>query len=282
MKELWSKSTALLWANPVLWVPVLCADLLGFFLNLLQKTINRSIVQWLVLHTHSSVLGGAPDLATERALEFKAALSAAPLTWGAYFVTVYLYAVALAMTAGLVLAIVKGLQPDMQVQSGFVRARRAAIFSLSVKIFGLMVAAILVMGVAIVQAVGFFGRRIPASSVGLVSALVAFAAIAFFIAPSALRLIGGDTSEVSANGIGEARRFAVIAVMSSVAIGYFCGVAVHAIRAAGTENDGTARGITDAAASLITALPYIPLFVILALVAFKTGESPIEPDADAC
>jgi hypothetical protein len=241
--------------------------MLGFFLNQFERGATHQFVLWLVSHTHSSVLGGAPDLATQRAIELKATLLTAPLLWATYFAATYLYIVALVMTAGLVREILDGREPEMEPQFGFVSARRANILSVSIKAFAVLVVAILLMGALIVPAVHLFKREISASSIGLAAALLASLAVAFFITPRALALISGHQFPVSAKQISDARRFGMLAVTVSAAVGYLCEVAASAAR--GPAVPHLVFGTVD---SLLSALPFIPLFVFLSLTALGSEE----------
>src|ERR1700677_4007085 len=58
MRDLWRKTTALFWENPILWLPVVCADLLAFCFTRLQKLLTRQLINSLLLG-HSALTGRA-------------------------------------------------------------------------------------------------------------------------------------------------------------------------------------------------------------------------------
>ncbi len=106
MDELWRKASELLRERPLLWVPVLVADLLAFLISLGSSALVRVVVLPRLLG--HSVLGG-PTLQqqlTPAALEH-ANLLAAGITIPANFLRLVCYAMALVTTLVLVHAIVR-------------------------------------------------------------------------------------------------------------------------------------------------------------------------------
>ena len=106
MDELWRKASELLWERPVLWLPVLVADLLAFLLSLGSNTLVRTLV--LSRLQARSVLGGPTQgmQLTPGALQH-ANLLAAAITIPTDFLRLIIYALALIATLVLVHAILR-------------------------------------------------------------------------------------------------------------------------------------------------------------------------------
>jgi hypothetical protein len=58
MRDLWRKTTALFWESPILWLPVVCADLLAFCFTRVQKLLTWQLINSFLLG-HSALAGQA-------------------------------------------------------------------------------------------------------------------------------------------------------------------------------------------------------------------------------
>ena len=99
VRQLVNRTFAALRERPVLALPVLAADLIGFAAMHLQHALHQPLFD-LFLNSNRSVLStthGAFVLTPENAT--RAALLTFPLVWGCYFLNILLYAAALLATA---------------------------------------------------------------------------------------------------------------------------------------------------------------------------------------
>ena len=110
--------------------------------------------------------------------------------------------------------------------------------------------------------------------------IFALGSIAFFIAPFALRLSqSSQPTLISQQMKAAARTGAAIAVMASNALSYMVEQPVsRALTTLGTSQSSE-RLVLHAFASLLSAVPYIPLFIALSLIASQqlTIETDIDP-----
>jgi hypothetical protein len=78
------QTAALSCEKPILWLPVLFADMSAFCLTRLQKLLMRQLIDSLLL-SRSVLTGRVLPPVGQRALILKAALLSAPFVWGTYF-----------------------------------------------------------------------------------------------------------------------------------------------------------------------------------------------------
>jgi hypothetical protein len=268
MTNLFRRASYLFWQFPILWVPVLTADMLDTVLKEVRPLVARALIQSVL--QSSSVLSSVPDpLRASPQSIWKAAFLSAPIIWGSHFVGIVLYASAMTMTATLVLMnppAIRGLYKLNQDRS----FKDTLFFSL--KVFAI----IFLTGVPWTAIVGLVSMRFPRSGLiwggdfGVLFGIAFTVVVAYFITPTAIRLLRKPRTEpVNIDLIPPARAFAVLAVIAS---GLLDRLTV------GTESTFLSRPATrtgvlvfDAVASLVGAFPYILLFIGLTLVA-----SPIE------
>ena len=101
MEELWRQASEMVSQRPVLWLPVLVADLLGFLVSLGNNALVRAAVLSR-LQTHSALGGGALHAPVNAAAMEHATIFAFVLTWSSNFIRLLLYATAFVVTAALV------------------------------------------------------------------------------------------------------------------------------------------------------------------------------------
>jgi hypothetical protein len=271
MTNLFRRASYLFWQFPILWVPVLTADILDTMLKEVRPLVTRALIQ-SVLQSRS-VLSSVPDpLRASPQSIWKVAFLSGPIIWGAHFVGIVLYASAMTMTATLVLMnppTIRGLYKQNQDRS----FKDTLFFSL--KVFAI----IFLIGVPWTAIVGLVSTRFPRSGLiwggdfGVLFGIAFTVVVAYFITPTAIRLLRKPRTEpVNIDLMHPARAFAVLAVIAS---GLLDRLTV------GTESTFLSRFATrtgvlvfDAVASLVGAFPYILLFIGLTLVAcpIETGQ----------
>lgn len=276
MKELWRRSTVLLWANPVVWIPVLCADLVAFAVKVGNGTLDHRIVHSLVQAQHASVLSQSSDSA---AIHVGSAVEAALLVTvsnlGTQFVTMCLYATAALITWSLVQTLAGYPEPKwgaMILAKGW-RILNLVLLALGVLLCSLFPAILLGLAIPLLQ----LARDDMVSLTEIVqfgALLVGYVAAAYWVTPKAVALMHPDGGECVAEETSTAARlFAVIAVVASLAIAHFCQTAERSIPGLKLPVHAWAGTVTGAGASLLSAFPYVVLFIFLSLAAENGPEN---------
>ncbi len=265
MEELWQQTSELLWQRPLLWLPVLWADLLGFLAAVGSTALMRSVL--LSRLQYHSVLGGpAMPGPLSPAVVHRANLIAALITLPANYLRLLLYAVALVVTVALARAyreresnLFAGIAPALSRHAG-------AIVSLSLRalaIFG---------GLALVSS--WIGESLVAHGhravlvggwLDLVTGVVRVALLAFLLTPVAIHLLAGRAAPPQRRT--HLQLFAFVLGTVALLLGKFTTENLRAARIASVP----ARYALEFTASWIVALPYAVFFVALALVVMKTA-----------
>jgi branched-subunit amino acid transport protein len=262
MGELWRKASELFWGKPLLWLPVLVADLLGSGLDQGQKAIVRSIVMGKMVY-HSALGGTVEHVPLTAAAVQQATQVAIPLQWTSNFLRILLYVVALVLTAFMVRDLLKR-NPEPWKPGAALRGRVGGIFGV----------ALLVLAVTVVFTVLFswgnrwlltHGHKAVAVSpwYHVACAVLLVGALAWVAAPTAVRTVSlGPISKVGAQ--------------RAVAMGFLLGVATVALAffveqsAPALIHQPDARRIPlEMVASLVTAVPYILLFLGFGVLAVQ-------------
>lgn len=268
LKDLWRKTRELFGKYPVLWLPVLVADLVKFLLEFPRHWMTRSVVR-IVVEPHHSVLGTTPDPAS-RSSVFWASVMSAPFTWDTYFIDICLYTAAFVVTAALVRMALQNQQPKIAAGLRSLTSKILSGLGLSLKVFVLYVIAAMYFGFLLTVLSKIIDPRSFPSTVPILASVIVGFLVAYFIAPCAVRLLlTKDSPSLVAKTHWTARAFAILAMLASVLLSVFCQRAELSLMRDGSYLFGAARLITDAGASLLTVLPYIPLFVVLSLIAFR-------------
>jgi len=110
MQALIRKTLKLFASYPVLWLPFVCAELVGIGLDSLQRLTLKPLLTWFA--TRHTVFGGE-DQVYDQAAQHKAIMASMPLEWGTRYLTFCLSAIALLLTAALVSMILRGQKPDL-------------------------------------------------------------------------------------------------------------------------------------------------------------------------
>jgi uncharacterized membrane protein YhaH (DUF805 family) len=269
VRWVWRETTALFWEHPVLWLPILGADLFSFFLTREQKQIAHLVIYRLVLDA-PSVLSGArrlPDRGdpSSHGLVLKAAVVGALFEWTAHFIQILLYTIALFIVVALVRNIQQRTEHPFLSAIQLVRLKWPPVFRLSLRVLGLVVTfAILVGSVAITIA----WHALPKPYIsGYVFACGGFCAIACLIAPVAMRRIAADNGHPPAvEQMRQGRIFALAMVITSCLLGYLLPYVVGSFEREPIFHNAYAVTALLAIGSLFTAAPYILLFISLTLI----------------
>jgi hypothetical protein len=271
MRDLWRKTTALFWENPILWLPVVCADLLAFCFTRLQKLLTRQLINSLLL-SHSALTGQVIPPADEHAVITKAAIIFGPFVWGTYFLNTCLYTAALVVTATLVRTLGEHVRPDLPLVLGSLRSRSRRILVLSIKLLALyaLAAALLLQATTLAQKWKFPPTYLIPCFLVLVTV-----SIAYCMAPSGISLLrDAQSRSVAPEYITWGRSFSMLLVLASFAVGYFVPMVEQSLFASPLLAGGVPRLIIEALASSVAAFPYVLLFISLSLMATNHAAEP--------
>ena len=275
MEELWQQTSELLWQRPLLWVPVLLADLLGFVAAIGSTAWMRAVVSHRI--EYHSVLGGpAVRGQVSPAAVQHASLLATAISLPADFLRLVLYAAALVVTAAIVRAYrMREANPLIDVAPSL-RRHVGSIFSLSLRalaIYG---------GVALVaswigQSFVNHGHRavLTGGWLDLGAGVVRVVLLAYLLAPIAVRVLAGRAPATKRRQV--LQLFAFVLGMVAVLLGRYTTENMRAVHIASAPT----RFVLELTASWIVALPYAVFFVSLAIVAMKTAAEGDFADAPA-
>lgn len=276
MEKLWRKLTELMMQRPVLWLPVLVADLLAFLIGLGSRAWIQSILRRR-LETHSVLGGPAVRVPLNAAAMQQAIQAVTPIQWGANLLRLLLYTLAFLATVALVRAFrARSERPGremiqvLQRQFGNIlpvagTALLAYLVTAALAKFlsDLLIRhghkAVLQSGAAVG---GWFGLATGTLSVGLLAFFVAPAAVQA-LARRALDLLHRRQAQMLSLGLG----------MVALLLGRF--VEANLLSLHGPS--AAVRSLLGITGSWIAALPYAMLFAGLGLVAIEAGWG-IEPD----
>ncbi len=270
MEELWRKLTELMVARPLLWLPVLAADLVAFLLGLGGKAwLSHILIKRLETH---SVLGGPAVMAPLNAAAVQGAVQAvAPIEWGASLLRLLLYTLAFLATAALVRAFRARNENPMGEIAAVLRSNFKDI--LPVAGTALLVYLITSFGArfvgnlliqhghkAILQSGAYVGGWF-----GLIVGLITICLLSLLVAPVAVQALSRRPLD------SEHRRQAQILAFSlglgAIVLGRFVDANLVTLRHASP----LARALLGMTGSWIAALPYAILFAGLGMLAIKAG-----------
>jgi hypothetical protein len=277
MRNLWRNTAYLFWQYPILWLPVVLADVIAYCLRTFQSWMQHAVIQSLV--EGHSVLSSSPE-----------PVSTLPVTWAIIFaasklmvelVNLYLYAAAMIALSILIPALVARMKMPWQQILPVVKQSCVRILLFSLKLFGM----ILVASFLDVELVMYLPRlhflplsmAVPSRDQNIALVALFFAAVAWLLAPSAVALLRPRGSPPAEN-LRHARNFAAVCVLTSVAIYLFAQVEKASFAPLLTS---VFRGnLFWGVLSVISAIPYVPLFIAIYLIATPGSPLAIPPPAN--
>jgi hypothetical protein len=268
VRQVWRETAALFWEYPLLWLPVLGADLLSFLLIRAQKFVTHELINHLLLPP-ASVFGGGQSLpeSSWRALTLKAATLGAPFLWGTYFLATVLYTTALFMTAAFVRDIKQSQRCDFRLALEFAGRRRRLIVRFSLMMLGLFVLAALIF--AITPQIG--DRPLALTSPAAFAygyTAMACICIAYWMSPVAMRRISAEGPRpLTEQSRSASRIFAIPIALASLLLAGLLPYLERSLAAEHLLKNFLARSALEVVLSLVSALPYVVLFIALTLIA---------------
>ncbi len=270
MEELWRKLTELMVGRPLLWLPVLVADLLAFFVGLGSKAwlyhllLNR-------LETRS-VLGGPPVAVPRSAFAVQSAMQiAAPIQWGANLLRLLLYTLAFLATVALVRAFrARSEKPAAEIVS-VLRAQFMNVLPVTgtaLLVYLVTAALTKLLSDSLVKhghrAILLSGPAIG-GWFGLVIGIFTVALLALLVAPAAIQALARRPLDALHRRQAQLLTFSL--GFAALVLGRFVEANLLTLRGASP----VARALLGITGSWIAALPYAILFAGLGLLAIKAG-----------
>jgi|SRR5580658_2684325 hypothetical protein len=276
MQELLRKTIELIRKRPILLLPLLVADQTALYLNVLRRIASKKIVAWSMTTASHSVTGAIiqtpvdPYEARNRAI-----LLLIPLDWATYFIRVALFTAAFVLTAYLIRHSLVGIELNWRESIVKVRTNLNGALKFAIKFLVLYYAASLLLSL---PAISFnllhYTRGNSIQWIASIATIVQATLVAWIMAPPALRLLNQHLPKRLPVDIKRRARLLCIA----------CAVAADSL-SFGVLNLKFSPEILSSfnpwfwnypipsLESAIVALPYLPMWIALALLAF--GEEPM-------
>jgi len=278
MRNLFRQTSFLFWQYPILWLPIVIVDPIVFCLNLFDHKVTHAIILSVV--TKHSVLGGASEPIIPTSFQtLKILFLTKPIDWGTHLVALYLYICAM-MT---ILALTSALRSKQKLSPSRVLLPFQQSFP-NVVFFSLKL--LVAVGIA---AIPFFiftfvfferngARYVSVQNFSLVFSTLALSALAYFVAPAAVKLLRPhDSKMITPEKARQAGISAALAVIACDALYFFTMQIRPTFISRSTHWSGDF--IYGAVASLVSAMPYTVLFIALSLLA-KDDEPDTMLDAE--
>jgi len=260
VKELWRKTADLFWQHPVLWLYVAVADLAGFLVTQIQAWVSQRVIVWLVGGHQQSILGS-----TVESMNYVETLTflVAPLSWARYLICILLYIAAYFLIADRVSPTAMGPVADRS-SSYLRRLGNRQTITFAVKML------ILYAGTSwlIIGMMNASGNMLLTTPISMwIFAFTVSIVVVYIMTPSGLLLLSPDVfSGNVAKRLKLARISGFITALTCAMLGAFCS---QVAQASAERSHATPSLWMQAIGSLLTALPYCPLFISLSLLAFE-------------
>jgi hypothetical protein len=269
VKETWRKTVELLRAHPIFWLPLIGVDLSALYQDQLRKFAAKKLAIWLMtVHSHSALGGDFTSTNIDHSSMTRAALLAAPLTWGSYFLRVCLYTAGFLFTATLVRMVLEEQKPSLMGAFGSLRAGIRQVLWFSTKLLAVCALIMIPCSLALGELqVGLYQRTSLAPYFLLLEFIPLSACIAWLIAPAGMQLIQSNTAQpVTAEVKRLGRLYAIFAAAASAILGSVIQWAIPQVEATLNMDPWLRWLVVPPVESLLTAIPYLLLWVVLTLL----------------
>ena len=270
MEELWRKVSELMMQRPLLWLPVLVADLLAFLVGLGGKVwLQHILIRRLETR---SVMGGPAVMAPVSPSAVQSAVQAvAPIEWGTNLLRLLLYTLAFLATVALVRAFRARSQKPADEMASVLRrqftdvlpvAGTALLIYLVTSFAAKFLSAYLIRHGhrAVLQSGSYIGGWF-----GLAVGAVTIVFLALLVAPAAVQALAHRALDVTHRQ--QAQILALSLGMVALVLGRFVEANLRELRTASP----VAQALLGLTGSWIAALPYAVLFAGLGFLAIKAG-----------
>jgi hypothetical protein len=266
MRTLWRKTSELFWQHGVLWLPVFVADLFSFGIDHLRKPLFNLVVTPLL--TNHSIITGAQELTTDKTKIFMGEVSSMLIIAFLELISIVAFVSAFFATAKLVKRKLGYLETDAR-EVGLTHILglcvRASVIVAPLALCGFLVTTYFPI------ALHRFNLLLH-SYATQVEGLLVMALIAYLLTPGALRAIAEPEGHViDQETKSQGRQAALLAVVVSAVLLAFVTMAENSLLATPGQ-----WFFIYLVASPITAMPYIPLYIALTLLAVE-GSKEVRP-----
>ncbi len=270
MEELWRKVSELMMQRPLLWLPVLVADLVAFLIGLGGKAwLHRILVHRLETR---SVLGGPAVMAPVTPSAVQSAMQAvAPIEWGVNLLRLLLYTLAFLATVALVRAFRARMERPQDEIGTVIRQQFVDVLPVT----GTALLVYIVVSFAakfISESLIRHGHRAALQSgalvggwFGLTVGAVTIVLLALLVAPAAVQALVRRALDVTHRQ--QAQILGLSLGLIALVLGRFVEANLLQLRSASP----VARALLGITGSWIAALPYAVLFAGLGILAIKAG-----------
>ncbi len=258
---------SLLRKHPVLALPILTADTLGFAAMHLQHALHGPFLGLFFSHRDSVLSNSRTSFVLTPQNASRAFWLVAPLIWGCYLLTTYLYTAALVFTSGQVDRASTGESPSFSFANVASTLRRAKVFR-----FSLLVFAVASVGAGtysllllfLTAKMPWFSRRMGAD-LGYVIGMLVELPVLYVLVKPAIRLLRPEEIDVTTH----VQRVGAIFGVALILLQGLELVLIDHVVPISFFQQRTIMGLLfrEWVVSLAGALLYIPLFIGLSLLA---------------
>ena len=279
MKELWHRTIELFRGYPSLWLPVLVAAFLRYLWRQLQPIVQHQILLCL-LQSHSVLTGSTGTIDSSSAKYWEAYLLLGFAKFGLLLIDVCGYVTAMLVTAKMLSRLIandtqNAPYADISISS---HSRSVLWLSFLTLVLALASGALILIPVSAYSASIHRISLITKPYVIGIHILIMYLVLAYFITPLALRLLARSQShEIGAVELSAGRKASMFTGLAIAVISVLQLEAAHSYQTTLTQ-----RMVFAIAGTVITALPYTPLFIALSLLAMGDlkGATQTEYDDD--
>ena len=295
MRILWRSTTSLLRQYPILWLPVLVAEIVNFNLRWFERLLLRPLRHQLILwfsQAHSVLSTTPVPIQPTGSIMIKTALLTAPLEWGMQFLCAAVTVASLVATAAILQSIAKTGRGSLRAVIAPITSSRRRILILSLQFWGLNILftsllellSPLVFSIHNLQA--YLGRsNLAGSFFSYLWVLPVTLFVCYIIAPLEARLLQSPESTPAPD---QARRARVVAILVALGLCVFnplTGMAESYILQMSLLAFSLKFFLIELLFSLIRTAPYALLFIAFYLIANPesplVGASVAPPEEDA-
>jgi hypothetical protein len=274
MTPLGRKVAFLFWQYPILWVPVLCADVTAYWLNILRSSLAHQMLVWFL--PHASVFGNEPAPLTPASEHLALAFwLTTPASWVFWTLSIGLYLTGMVFTARLAQMLLSDERTSLQLINRSVRQQLPRVALLSVIILMLYGLG----GALSASAYMLPGRQSPPSTRSIEAiGFFLYLCFATILAPSLLRLLQPSNEQPLAPAY---YRLARILAPCTIAAVFVLDLSLPLANRIILEDSGThirpVSYLVGMIESMLAAAPYIPLAIAFAILSTNPADQPGVP-----
>ena len=264
MKELWHRTIELSRGYPSLWLPVLVAAPLSYVWRQLQPIVQHQII-FSLMQPHSVLTGSMGTIDGGSEQYWEAYLLIGIAKFGLLLIDVCGYVIAMLVTARMLGRLIATDTQNAPYADTSIYSHSRSVLRLS----SLTLVLALAFGALIGIPAGIYAASVHQISlltkpyiIGI-AALILYLVLSYFITPLALRLLARSQSqEIGAAELSAGRKASMFTGLAIAVISVVQLEAAHSYQTTLTQ-----RMVFAIAGTVITALPYTPLFIALSLLA---------------